>query len=173
MTFFLSSFWSWRRFPWQSTLTRVTWAVDMNVRRAVLFVKIVTAFILKGNEIGDEEECQVLSGKCFCQEVKEDHCHEALWQVERIPLKAIKNIGSDRPLTLEVINRHWLMITGCKLAGHHNCGSDTLRYALVFFFFFFLKREFDGKRERKKKCHGERWLNETLGRCNYGKLMGM
>lgn len=133
---FLSSFRSWQRFLWQSTLKRVTWAVDVNVRRAVLFVKIVTAFILKGNELGDEEERQVLSGECFCQEVKEDHCHEALWQVERIPLKAIKNIGSDRPLTLEVINRHWLMITGCKLAGHHNCGSDTLRYALVFFIFF-------------------------------------
>lgn len=85
-------------------------------------------------------------GEYICQEVKEDHCHEALRQVERIPLKAIKNIGSDSPLTLEVISKHWLMITGCKLAGHHNCGSDTLRYALVFF--FFLKREFDGKRER-------------------------
>jgi len=47
----------------------------MNVRRAVLFVKIVTAFILKGNELGDEE---CYPGECFCQEVKEDHCHEAL-----------------------------------------------------------------------------------------------
>lgn len=37
----------------------------MNVRRAVLFVKIVTAFILKGNELGDEQERRVLSGRLF------------------------------------------------------------------------------------------------------------
>lgn len=37
----------------------------MNVRRAVLFVKIVTAFILKGDELGDEQEGAVLSGRLF------------------------------------------------------------------------------------------------------------
>lgn len=53
------------------------------------------------------------------------------------------------------------MITGCKLGGHHNCSSDTPRYALVFYFII-LKREFEGKRERKRNCDGERELNEAL-----------
>lgn len=69
-------------------------------------------------------------------------------------MKAIKNIGSDRTLTLEVISRHWLMITGCKLGGHHNCSSDIFEICSCIFYFF--KREFDGERKRKRNRDGER-----------------